>query len=261
MEVHAHAHTPRKKWTHYLWEFLMLFLAVFCGFLAETQREHMVERRRVNESMKQVVENLKYDSTRCVVNAIDNVKIALGLDSLRNEVKKAIAGQPDGNRLYYYMLRYTGDFGEAVFNSSAITELKSSGSLRLIANKKLVGDMADYYERKLYAARDYMPSRLQMTALQKTINDFFTLQDLDNYIRSYDTLVEKGFTNEYNYQEILEHQPALQLLNKDPKELAKLYTELTQFEMQVKKYNFWLYLIKDGSVKLSAEIRQEYHLE
>jgi hypothetical protein len=30
MEVHAHAHTARKKWTHYLWEFLMLFLAVFC---------------------------------------------------------------------------------------------------------------------------------------------------------------------------------------------------------------------------------------
>ena len=34
MEVHAHSHTPQKeKWTHYFWEFLMLFLAVFCGFL------------------------------------------------------------------------------------------------------------------------------------------------------------------------------------------------------------------------------------
>ena len=22
MEVHAHSHTPRKKWTHYFWEFL-----------------------------------------------------------------------------------------------------------------------------------------------------------------------------------------------------------------------------------------------
>ncbi len=40
MEVHAHTHTARKKWTHYFWEFLMLFLAVFCGFLAENQREH-----------------------------------------------------------------------------------------------------------------------------------------------------------------------------------------------------------------------------
>jgi hypothetical protein len=45
MEVHHHAHASdpalhrgRKKWTHNFWEFLMLFLAVFCGFLAENQR-------------------------------------------------------------------------------------------------------------------------------------------------------------------------------------------------------------------------------
>ena len=43
MEVHAHTHTSRKKWTHYFWEFLMLFLAVFCGFLAEYQLEHIIE--------------------------------------------------------------------------------------------------------------------------------------------------------------------------------------------------------------------------
>ena len=30
MEVHAHTHTARKKWTHYFWKFLMLFLAVLC---------------------------------------------------------------------------------------------------------------------------------------------------------------------------------------------------------------------------------------
>jgi hypothetical protein len=42
MEVHHHAHTARKKWTHYFWEFFMLFLAVFCGFLAENQREHYI---------------------------------------------------------------------------------------------------------------------------------------------------------------------------------------------------------------------------
>jgi hypothetical protein len=25
MEVHHHSHTARKKWTHYFWEFIMLF--------------------------------------------------------------------------------------------------------------------------------------------------------------------------------------------------------------------------------------------
>ena len=33
MEVHHHAHHEGKKnWKTYFWEFLMLFLAVFCGF-------------------------------------------------------------------------------------------------------------------------------------------------------------------------------------------------------------------------------------
>jgi len=39
METHAHHlhKAPGKKWTHYLFEFFMLFLAVFCGFLAENR--------------------------------------------------------------------------------------------------------------------------------------------------------------------------------------------------------------------------------
>ena len=49
MEVHTHTHTPRKKWTHYFWEFLMLFLAVFCGFLAEYQLEHKIEKERAGQ--------------------------------------------------------------------------------------------------------------------------------------------------------------------------------------------------------------------
>jgi hypothetical protein len=61
MEVHAHTHTPRKKWTHYLWEFLMLFLAVFCGFLAEYQLEHKIERDREKQFMISLISDIKDD--------------------------------------------------------------------------------------------------------------------------------------------------------------------------------------------------------
>ena len=59
MEVHAHTHTARKKWTHYFWEFLMLFLAVFCGFLAEYKLEHVIEHQREKVYIKSMVEDLK----------------------------------------------------------------------------------------------------------------------------------------------------------------------------------------------------------
>jgi len=261
MEVHAHAHSEKKKWTHYLWEFLMLFLAVFCGFLAENQREHMIENRRVKESMKEVVENLKYDTVRCRLNAVTNVEVALGIDSLRNELKKAITGQVNGNELYYFILRYLGEIGQAVFNTSAITELKNSGSLRLVENKKIVAGMADYYERKVLAAKEFMPTKEQLDALQKTINEFFNLLHLDDYIESFNDITMKNYSNNYNYQAILKHEPALQLLNNDPKELERLYTQISQFEMHLKKYNFWLYYNKEAAKKLIEEIQQEYHLE
>ena len=62
MEVHAHSHTARKKWTHYFWEFLMLFLAVFCGFLAEYQLEHIIEHQREKEYARALYDELYADS-------------------------------------------------------------------------------------------------------------------------------------------------------------------------------------------------------
>jgi hypothetical protein len=64
MEVHAHSHTPRKKWTHYFWEFLMLFLAVFAGFLAENQREHYVEHLREKQFINSLINDVKVDTAR-----------------------------------------------------------------------------------------------------------------------------------------------------------------------------------------------------
>src|SRR4029079_7061608 len=64
MEVHHHPHTARKKWSHYFWEFLMLFLAVFCGFLAENQREHIVEKKRAKEYARSLVHDLSNDTSQ-----------------------------------------------------------------------------------------------------------------------------------------------------------------------------------------------------
>src|SRR4026209_1105854 len=62
MEVHHHSHTERKKWPHYFWEFLMLFLAVFCGFLAEYSLEHKIEKDREHQYIRSFVEDLERDT-------------------------------------------------------------------------------------------------------------------------------------------------------------------------------------------------------
>ena len=61
MEVHHHSHHP-KKWKEYITEFLMLFLAVTLGFLAENIREHQVVVERKNQNLEAMVLDLKKDS-------------------------------------------------------------------------------------------------------------------------------------------------------------------------------------------------------
>ena len=54
MEVHKHPHdvTHKKNWKGYLLEFFMLFLAVFLGFIAENEWEHVVEKNRAKQYAK-----------------------------------------------------------------------------------------------------------------------------------------------------------------------------------------------------------------
>ena len=64
MEVHHHTHPSHEKktWKNYFWEFFMLFLAVFCGFLAEYQLEHTVEKDRAREVAQSFYKELQLDS-------------------------------------------------------------------------------------------------------------------------------------------------------------------------------------------------------
>ena len=66
MEVHKHPHhvTHKKKWNEYLLEFLMLFLAVFLGFVAENWREHSVENNREKQFIKSLENDIKADTAR-----------------------------------------------------------------------------------------------------------------------------------------------------------------------------------------------------
>lgn len=64
METHAHHlhKAPGKNFWHYFFEFLMLFLAVFCGFLAENYREHVVERDKEKQFIETFIDDLKTDT-------------------------------------------------------------------------------------------------------------------------------------------------------------------------------------------------------
>jgi hypothetical protein len=261
MEVHHHPKVEKKNFKEYFLEFIMIFLAVTLGFFAEQIQELFANKAKVKEYMHEIVENLKYDTTRCSLNAQSNIEIQRGLDSLRSEVSDAVNGQISANELYYYALRYSTNVGQVAFNTSAINELKSSGSLRLIENLKLLLEISDYYERKIHAAQYFIPSVNHIDDLQKMQNEIFSLANLDDFVEAYKNISEQTYDANYNYQGLRNHSPELKLLNTDPLYLQKFYTLISQQEIEVAKYNFWILYCKKAAEQLIKSIQKEYDLE
>ena len=70
----------------------MLFLAIFCGFLAENQREHMVEHQREKEYMITMLEDLKADIPLLDSTIKDWNEVNKSIDSVTDAISLPIAG-------------------------------------------------------------------------------------------------------------------------------------------------------------------------
>ena len=144
MEVHAHAHSPRKKWRHYFWEFLMLFLAVFCGFLAEYQLEHKIEKDREVQFIHSLVSDLK-DDTVSISDQIEKIKTGINyFDSLSILLQTPELARKSGESIYY-TARLGVRLTPLVNNSRTIDQLKNSGGFRLIHDQETSNRIMKYY--------------------------------------------------------------------------------------------------------------------
>jgi len=141
MEVHAHTHTERKKWTHYFWEFFMLFLAVFLGFLVENQREHIVEKKRAHQFLQSMQVDVQSN-----IHALDSLLIQDSLIIVNHEA------------LVLWLLQDSITIDRAAFartlgavwvrnflvRKETYEQMKSSGSLRYVGDIEFLKKMMDY---------------------------------------------------------------------------------------------------------------------
>ena len=123
----------------------MLFLAVFCGFLAENIREHKIEHDRERQFIKSLVEDLSADTITLAkissefqdnVERMDSLKYLLCSDDVKNH----------GSDLYYLGRRASRGAWLAL-NDRTIQQMKNSGGFRLIRNEKVSTAILEYYNR------------------------------------------------------------------------------------------------------------------
>ena len=250
MEVHAHTHTARKKWTHYFWEFLMLFLAVFCGFLAENQREHMVEHQRAKVYAANLYEELKMD-TASLNNIIErNKSINANLDSFcLFSTEKATRNITNG-MLYYYS-SYTPNVEFFASNNTTIEQLKGSGNLRIMPNN--IAQKISNYSKKLSTLENEY--RLSRTEFEKIEELYFKI--FDGYTTQ---LLNGGGSRGINRDSVFKLN--LPLISDDPK-IMKEFTGWLKFESFIyfgQNINFHIPL-KQIATELLDLLKKEYHLK
>jgi len=253
MEVHAHSHSHGKKtWKNYFWEFLMLFLAVFCGFLAENQREHYVEHQREKQFIQTLLQDLGNDTVnfnRSISVFKSNVE---RFDSLKASIKDPQTQEDILNA--YKASTLPQSFSSFNYSDRTIEQLRSAGNFRLIRNSAVSDALIEYdrYIRNTYLETEKILSDLSVSLGEKQ-NEIFDY-DLLNYFISKNWQQRQSIT--------------LDSLVKQPKLLIDNEQKLQQYYNSFGMWRNWCRRVTNHSsdakksvIKLMALVKKEYHLE
>jgi hypothetical protein len=252
MEVH-HPHHPthNKKWAEYLLEFLMLFFAVFLGFLSENYFEYRVERHKEHDYLISLQNDLKLDTSNINKSIIaSNLMLQAGKkmsaviynydNSLENEIK-----------LYRYGISITSTFISVPFSLGTITQLKNSGGLRLIRNIDILNAISEYdnnyrliesqlesvnlrqtevlaAERPIFYHKVWINNGSKVEVDTNIVRSIFTKKGTSLFSKNMEDLItldnteqaHSGYTYFYNQMCIKQKERAISLINLINKEYA-----------------------------------------
>lgn len=255
MEVHAHDlhKAPGHGWKHYTFEFLMLFLAVFCGFLAENQREQLAEHQREKEYIKNLLQDLKQDTTALSSNIRSRERRRIAADSLIYLLSIPFS-QETQNNIHIYANHLTA---VEIFNysNSTIQQLKSSGLMRLIRKADLVNRINAYdlrISRHKVREENELLLTLEYEKVISSLLDATTIETIG------DSLVTYGF----NQPERALKKPVYKaLLTTDPDKINRIKgLAALLYNRNLVNY-FWLIRFREQATDIIELIKKEYGLE
>jgi hypothetical protein len=144
----------------YLFEFVLLFFAVFLGFLADNYREQYSERQQAIELAKSFYEELKNDSVAVATKVEGRIKKEKAIEYMVAFFKDSSLTR-SSKKLSINFLWATTVRTPIIFTPRTVVleQLKSSGAIRYFKSKelqKLVGDLS--------VAIDYIIERQKLEA-------------------------------------------------------------------------------------------------
>lgn len=142
----------KKNWKSYFKEFFMLFLAVFCGFLAENYRESLSAQKIEKEYILSLIEDLKTDTT----NLSGYLSFRKGKSILMDSLAGMILSEERsllGNQIYFLARQVFND-QPFFYSDGTIQQLKNAGNLRLLRKRTVVNELLKY-EKKVKVLEEW----------------------------------------------------------------------------------------------------------
>ncbi len=253
MEVHHHTHPThgKKTWKNYFWEFLMLFLAVFCGFLAEWKLEHVIENHREEEFMGSMLMDLETDHANLAKMKSKFAFIALQVDSLIPLLKHQEQMDANAHKIYQHQVNLNL-YSKWAYADRTIDQLKNSGNFRLI-RKKAVSNGIGAYDGFIRNYVDEMQNSLilrQWQMVNDAGNDIFRANVFRTYIKNGD----------FSYHAVtLTDTPYF--LTSDKVALDKFINRMDQYAVSLEWFEINIDQALRENKSLDSLIRKEYDFE
>ena len=259
MEVHHHSHAHGKRnWKSYIWEFVMLFLAVFCGFLAEYQLEHKIEGDREIIYMENMIGDLKKDTQNINTAVSGNRFFLAGLDTLLDLLANRKIDNEYQRKLFIYSMVNTYYYMPLQFSELTISQLKYSGNFRLIKNHKVANGILQY-EQGINACKSNYDLLLNYFHIYEATNkELFNMSIARKAFKA----IEKDFRVTFlplpEIEKLVDEGKYLE--NNDLVLLSRYYDDLLYYQTTLSNVVNITSKQKTSADSLIQLIRNEYHI-
>ena len=237
MEVHHHSHGHgAKNWKSYSWEFVMLFLAVFCGSIAEYFLEHKIEHDREKQYIASLVSDLKTDTANIALSIADFNSNNAYFDTVDNNISHITEKY---NASLMYSLKRVMGYRDFITTDKTLQQLKNAGNLRLIRKQQIADSIAGY---------DFQVKKFQITSGELQVQFYKVFDDYQSLVYDYNTKDTSKIRMDY-------------LITNDPASFKKYHNHIKLYRRLRFIYVLRLQELNATIKNLLVLLKEEYEIE
>ncbi|MBK7131558.1 MAG: hypothetical protein IPH69_01640 [Bacteroidales bacterium] len=232
----------KKKVKDYFFDFFMLFLAVTLGFFVNNLSEDQSERKREKQYMESLINDLVSDTIQIrEVNSSIKKQIT-GIDSLllvlENPNRETFI-----NDFYFFAIKYLNSATFFTISDRTISQLKSTGGLRLIRNIAISDSIVNYYS----------------SSDNVKYNTGFCLDEFNKILNYEKEIMNFKYLRAYPIDSI-QNQKNVELLINDPVKINQFYNQVIYYLSSLINYNILITDLNKEAVSLMNLVKENYNL-